>query len=110
MQAAKQNRLKKEGSRIDVVMTKEAYYYFFSVHVTALFFPPDPITRCGEAPKELCIVPYRWWSLRPETQGVSVTAILCNSCRCSRLKLLHVFKQIMTIIFSQFYHLSGNTI
>lgn len=32
-------RLKKEGSGIDVVMTKEAYYYFSCVHVTALFSP-----------------------------------------------------------------------
>lgn len=81
-------------------MTKAAYYYFFP-STWLLCFCPDPITRCGK-PHKNCIVCCRWWSLHPETPGVSVTVILYNSCRCSGLKLLHVFKQIMTIIFSYF--------
>lgn len=81
---------------------QDSLLLLFSFNITAGFFFSWSYYKMRGSPIRIAHSSYRWWSLRPETQGVSVTAILCNSCRCSSLKLLHVFKQIMTIIFSYF--------
>lgn len=84
-------------------MTKAARYYFFRFKVTALFLALPHCKMQGNPTRIARIVWCRWWPTSTKIEGeYLLQQDFLAAADVRGLKLLHVFEQIMTIIFSSF--------